>query len=120
MDDDELIDDEQSDKQSKTDHLRPWQYKKGQSGNPHGRPVGAKSMKTYLKERFEGMTDDERETFLEGIDKKVLFEMAEGKAAQDSTLALKGNVVLTFDPAFNPNLETPQPPTSGSIEQGAV
>lgn len=58
---------------------RPWLYKKGQSGNPAGRPVGSKSMKTYVKEKLASMTDEEREEFLLGLDKKVLWEMAEGK-----------------------------------------
>lgn len=62
---------------------RPWLYKKGQSGNPGGRPVGSKSMKTYAKEKLASMTDEEREIFLEGLDKKILWEMAEGKPKQD-------------------------------------
>ena len=59
---------------------RPWLYKKGQSGNPGGRPTGSLSMKTYIKNKLLAMTDEEREEYLEGIDKKVLWEMAEGKA----------------------------------------
>lgn len=62
---------------------RPWLYKKGQSGNPSGRPKGSKTLKTYIKEKFEKMTEEERETFLEGLDKKTLWEMGEGKAKQD-------------------------------------
>lgn len=62
---------------------RPWLYKKGQSGNPSGRPKGSKTLKTYIKEKFEKMTDEEREVFLEGLDKKTLWEMGEGKPKQD-------------------------------------
>lgn len=62
---------------------RPWLYKKGQSGNPGGRPVGSKSLKTYVKEKLAGMTDEEREEYLAGVDKKIIWEMAEGKAKQD-------------------------------------
>lgn len=58
---------------------RPWLYKKGQSGNPGGRPVGSVSMKTYVRNKLLSMTEEEREEFLEGVDKKVLWEMAEGK-----------------------------------------
>jgi len=29
-----------------TEHLKPWQLKKGQSGNPSGRPKGSVSLKT--------------------------------------------------------------------------
>lgn len=62
---------------------RPWLYKKGQSGNPSGRPRGSKTLKTYLSEKFQSMNDAEREEFLEGIDKKTLWEMSEGKPKQD-------------------------------------
>ena len=57
---------------------RPWLYKKGQSGNPGGRPKGSKSMKTWVKEKLETMTDDERETFLEGLSKEIIWKLAEG------------------------------------------
>lgn len=84
MDDDELETGEQ-DKNSPASHLRPWQYKKGQSGNPSGRPKGI-SLKEYVKLKFASMTDDEREEFLNGIDKKVLWEMAESKPKQDTEI----------------------------------
>lgn len=65
---------------------RPWLYKKGQSGNPGGRPVGSKTLKTYIKEKFEKMTDEEREEYLEGLDKKTIWEMGEGKAEAKTEL----------------------------------
>lgn len=74
---------ENSEKQRDYSELRPYQYKKGQSGNPGGKPVGSVSMKTYVKNKLLSMTDEEREIFLEGVDKKVLWEMSEGKAKQD-------------------------------------
>jgi len=63
--------------------LKPYQYKKGQSGNPDGRPKGSVSMKTYVKNKLLSMTPEEREEFLEGIDKKTIWEMAENKPTQD-------------------------------------
>jgi succinate dehydrogenase flavin-adding protein (antitoxin of CptAB toxin-antitoxin module) len=48
-------------------------------------------MKTYIKEKLERMTDEEREEFLDGLDKKTIFEMAEGKPKQD--MDIKGEVV---------------------------
>ena len=72
-------------------NLLPHQYKKGQSGNPSGKPKGTKSMKTYIKEKIESMSEAEREAFLEGIDKRSIWEMAEGKAKQD--MELSGEVV---------------------------
>jgi hypothetical protein len=68
--------DEETEKQTNS---RPWLYKKGQSGNPGGKKPGTISMKTYIRNKLLSMTEEEREVFLEGVDKKVLWEMAEGK-----------------------------------------
>lgn len=67
---------------SSVEHLRPFQWKKGQSGNIMGRPKG-KTMKEYAKEFLQRMTDEERDEWLEGINKDTIWEMAEGKAKQD-------------------------------------
>ena len=96
------------DETTEQSNSRPWLYKKGQSGNPSGRPKGVKTMKTYLKERFERMSDDEREEFLAGIDKKTLGEMAEGKARQDTDVTSGGKPLQVIIPpqlaeAFNIN-----------------
>jgi hypothetical protein len=64
--------------ESRVEHLRPWMYKKGQSGNPGGRTPGI-SLKEYARVKFRHMTDGEREDFFNGIDKKTLWEMGEGK-----------------------------------------
>jgi len=73
---------------------RPWLYKKGQSGNPGGRPKGSKSMKTWLKERFESMTDEEREEFFDGMNKIDLFKMAEGNPETKSDVTSGGKPII--------------------------
>lgn len=63
-------------------NVKPWLWKKGQSGNVMGRPKG-KTMKEYARQYLERLTDDERDEWLEGIAKEKVWELAEGKAKQD-------------------------------------
>lgn len=67
---------------NKIDALKPYQWKKGQSGNIMGRPKG-KTMKEYARQYLERMTDEERDEWLEGVNKDIIWEMSEGKAKQD-------------------------------------
>lgn len=70
---------------------RPWlkahQWKKGQSGNILGRPKG-KTLKEWTKEYLERMTDDERDAFMEGIPKEVIWKMAEGNPTEDKNVSI--------------------------------
>lgn len=76
--DDELDNDVESQEQTNNRFDRPWLWKKGQSGNPGGRPKGSKSMKQWVKEMLESMPDEERQEFLKGLPKDIIWKMAEG------------------------------------------
>ena len=83
----------------KENSAKPWLWKKGQSGNIMGRPKG-KTMKEYAKEYLERMTDDERDKWLEGINKDKIWEMAEGKARQDTDVTSGGEKIVILPAAL--------------------
>lgn len=58
-------------------HLAPYQWKPNQSGNPAGRPK-RKTMKEYVADMLQRMTEEERDAFLIGMPKEVIWKMAEG------------------------------------------
>src|ERR1035437_2057217 len=92
----EELEEENTDKQGlsprerQLNALKPYQWKKGQSGNSLGRYVGGLSSKERMKRKIAGMTDDEFEDFIEGLDKRVVWEMGEGKPQQDTKI--DGNI----------------------------
>lgn len=90
---------------------KPWLFKKGQSGNPEGRPKGSKSLKTWVKEYLEQMGDEERVEFLKGISPDVIWRMAEGQPHQsnDTTVEVKPSPLLNALHSNNGDKKDPQP-----------
>lgn len=76
---------EETENSPKTD--RPWLFKKGQSGNPGGRPPG-KTLKQYTREMLAAMTNEERQDFLDGLPKETIWKLAEGNPHSDSKVEL--------------------------------
>lgn len=81
--------DNQTPKQSpKTEHLAPYQWKKGQSGNVLGRPKG-KTMKEWARDFIARMTDEERDAWMEGLSKETIWKMAEGNPETKADIKVK-------------------------------
>lgn len=93
-------------KKSRVEHLQPWQYKKGQSGNPSGRAPGIVSLKEYAKRMLASMNDEEREKFMNGLSKDIIWKMAEGMPETQTDITSKGEKlefqVVTYGENNNP------------------
>ena len=107
---------EDTDKQgnNKVDAIRPYMWKKGQSGNILGRPKG-KTMKEYAQEYLSKMSDEERDAWLEGLDKEIVWKMGEGNPKQDTDIRTPDGIKVVFDPIFKKDASTPEPKEHSSL-----
>jgi len=77
----------------------PHLWKKGQSGNILGRPKG-KTMKEWAKEYIARMTDDERDEWLAGIPKEVIWKMSEGSPETKTDITSAGQPIIQIAEAI--------------------
>ena len=74
-------------------NILPHQFKKGQSGNPEGRPAG-KTLKEYSRDMLAKMTDEERQEFLNGLSKETIWKLAEGNPSNDDKVKVEGTIIV--------------------------
>lgn len=101
------LDKQAESKKDKVARIQPFQWKKGQSGNPAGRTKG-KTMKEYARELLECQTEEERQEFLHGLPKEIIWRMAEGQPAQQTDISSGGKPLYLPPELLNKNdLTTP-------------
>lgn len=77
----------------KSKHLIPYHWKKGQSGNPKGRPKG-KTLKEFARLYLLSLPDDEKIAYLASLPTEIVWKMAEGNPSNETELSGKGGAPL--------------------------
>ena len=84
---------QEQNKKQNYDWLKGYQFVKGQSGNPGGRPKGSKSLKTFVREYLESLPEEEKIEFLKTLPPEIVWKMAEGNPHSTEDITSAGEAI---------------------------
>lgn len=91
--------------------LQPYLWKKGQSGNPNGRPKG-KTLKEFAREYLESLPDDEKVEYLASLPTEIVWKMAEGNPENKTDVTSDGKQIAVNLVSFDDNSNNPSQPAT--------
>jgi hypothetical protein len=102
------------DKKQNYDWLKGYQFVKGQSGNPNGRPKG-KTLKEFAREYLMSLPDEEKVEYLKTLPTEIVWKMSEGNPANNTDITSGGKPIIQVAETISNKLNIPSD-TSRSTE----